>query len=508
MTEIRTLLRHSTHYMGGQVGLTLIAFVSFPLFTRLFSVADYGLMGLVLKIVGAATVLAKMGMQNSVTRFYEEGKASPDKEALRRFYSTLFFGIGLGAVVLTVLFALGVWALPAAMISSYLKDLLLFGSALILIRGTQAVLAGFLRVEGRTKTYNVLEILAKAAGLAIVVVLYFAWTRSLFAFFAGLIMAEAAIVIGMILALLRRHLLDPRQFDFRFLRTVVAFGFPLIWYEFTYMVLDSGDRILVNYYSGAQALGYYSAAYNIAAYIRESMVSPINLALVPLYMKVWTTKGKQPTQVFLNRTLNAFLLLAVGVICAVFTTSHDALVFLGSQKYQAAHRLLPVLVVGLVFYTLHIFFIAGLLIYKKTSTMARLNFYACALNIGLNVVLLPRIGVMGAALATLFSYLFVVILMARASFPLLPLKIDYRACVRYVLVAAVAALLVSRIELGVAFWNLACKGLLSLLLYAGLLWAVDRNVRTLVRDVLRSVYARSEEATTLAVEEVGAGVKN
>jgi O-antigen/teichoic acid export membrane protein len=506
MTEIRNLLRHSTHYIGGRVGLTLIAFVSFPLFTRLFSVADYGLMGLVLKIVAAATVLAKMGIQNSVTRFYEEEKASPDKNALRRFYSTLFFGIGFCAVVVTVLFALGVWALPGAMIAPYLKDLLLFGAILILIRGTQTVLAGFLRVEERTKTYNVLDILAKAAGVTIVLVLYFAWKRSLHAFFSGLVVAEAAIVIAMIVALLRRHLLDPRQFDYRLLRTVVAFGFPLIWYEFTYMILDSGDRIIVNYFLGAQALGYYSAAYNISAYIQESMVAPINLALVPLYMKVWTTKGRQPTQVFLNRTLNAFLLLAVGVVCAVFTTSRDALVFLGSQKYQAAHRLLPVLVVGLVFWSLHIFFIAGLLIHKRTSTMARLNFYACAVNIGLNVILLPRIGVMGAALATLFSYMFVVILMARASFPLLPLRIDYRACARYMLVAAVTALLVSRIELDSAFWNLGCKGLLSLLMYVSVLWAVDRNVRTLISDVVGSV--RSEEAPILAVEEVGVGAKN
>ena len=508
MTEIRTLLRHSTHYIGGRVCLVLIAFISFPLFTRLFSVADYGLMSLVLKIVGAATVLAKMGIQNSVTRFYEEEKASPNKNALRQFYSTLFFGIGFGAVAIAVLFALGIRALPGAMISRYLKDLLLFGSILILIRGTQTVLAGFLRVEGRTKTYNLLDILAKVAGVAIIVVLYFAWTRSLFAFLAGLIIAEAAIVIGMIVALVRRHLLDPRQFDFRFLRTVVAFGFPLIWYEFAYMILDSGDRILVNYFLGAQALGYYSAAYNISASIQEALVAPINLALVPLYMKLWTTNGTLPTQMFLSRALNGFLLLAVGVVCAVFTTSRDALVFLGSQKYQAAHRLLPVLVVGLVFWSLHIFFIAGLLIHKKTSTLARLNFYACAVNIGLNVILLPRIGVMGAALATLFSYLFVVILMARASLPLLPLRIDYHACARYMLVAALAALLVSRIELGSAFWNFACKGLMSLLVYVSVLWAVDRNVRTLIRDVVASLYVRSEETPTLAVEEVGVGAKD
>jgi O-antigen/teichoic acid export membrane protein len=163
MNEIRTLLRHSTHYLGGRVCLIIVSFISFPLFTRLFSVADYGKMSLVLKIIAAAGVLAKLGIQYSVTRFYEEEKASPNKDALRRFNSTLFLGNSFGAGVVALLFALGVWALPASAISSTLRNFLLLASILILIRGTQTVLAGFLPVEGRTKAYNVLDIVSKAA---------------------------------------------------------------------------------------------------------------------------------------------------------------------------------------------------------------------------------------------------------------------------------------------------------------------------------------------------------
>jgi O-antigen/teichoic acid export membrane protein len=100
----------------------------------------------------------------------------------------------------------------------------------------------------------------------------------------------------MVAALLRRCLLKLQQLDFHFLYTAIALGWPLIWYEFTYLILDSGDRVLVNYYLGPQALGYYSAAYNIAATIQGSMMITINLALVPLYMEVWATKGKERAQ--------------------------------------------------------------------------------------------------------------------------------------------------------------------------------------------------------------------
>src|SRR5205823_12919531 len=114
---------------------------------------------------------------------------------------------------------------------------------------------------------------------------------------------------------------------------------------------------------------------------------PVNLALFPIYMKLWQTKGKQETQEFLSRSLDTFLLIAIGVVCSVMLTSRDALIFLASRKYQQAHSLLPVLTVGLVVYAVHIFLNAGLLIHKRTLTMAKLVTVSCLLNIVLNVVL-------------------------------------------------------------------------------------------------------------------------
>src|SRR5437899_1035890 len=74
MSEIRTLSPHAPHYLGGRVSLMLLGFISFPVFTRVFSVAEYGAMSLVLKVVLLLPVVGKFGLQNSVQRSYvEEG---------------------------------------------------------------------------------------------------------------------------------------------------------------------------------------------------------------------------------------------------------------------------------------------------------------------------------------------------------------------------------------------------------------------------------------------------
>src|SRR5258708_19894645 len=104
MSALKTLYRHSSHYLGGGVAVMLLGFISFPVFTRVFSVAEYGAINLIMNTVLLLTVLSKFGFQHSVQRYYPEGEASAGPDTLRRYYSTLFYSTGLLALVLTLRF--------------------------------------------------------------------------------------------------------------------------------------------------------------------------------------------------------------------------------------------------------------------------------------------------------------------------------------------------------------------------------------------------------------------
>lgn len=92
------------------------------------------------------------------------------------------------------------------------------------------------------------------------------------------------------------------------------------------------------------------------------------------------------------------------VLAGVAVTARSAVIVLGSQKLKEAAPLLPILVLGVMLYTLHIFFTAGLIIHKKTVTMVKIVAFSAALNIALNIWLIPRMGLPGAAVSTLISY--------------------------------------------------------------------------------------------------------
>ena len=94
MSNLKSLLKQSSHYLTGRGLAILIGFVSFPVYARLFSVSDYGVLNLAQRFTLVAGAIAKLGMQNAILRFHEESSDSED--SLRRLYSTALFGTTLG----------------------------------------------------------------------------------------------------------------------------------------------------------------------------------------------------------------------------------------------------------------------------------------------------------------------------------------------------------------------------------------------------------------------------
>ena len=98
--ELKTLARQSSHYLFGLLSSLALGFISFPIFTRMFSIADYGTIDYAQKILLLVTALSKAGGQNSALRFYDREAFAADPGRARSFYSTMLLGVaGLSALM-------------------------------------------------------------------------------------------------------------------------------------------------------------------------------------------------------------------------------------------------------------------------------------------------------------------------------------------------------------------------------------------------------------------------
>jgi O-antigen/teichoic acid export membrane protein len=476
-SELKMLARESSHYMAGLLGNAAIGLVSFPIFTRVLPISEYGVMDLGQRLLLMLTIASKLGLQNASLRFYNREKFAADAASARNYYSTLFFGM-LGTSLCVVTAGATLIALvPRTLILGPLSSLAYLILGLVLLRAMGSVLWGFLRIEQRTKAFNVLTVCTRATTVAAVCSLLPFIGRSARTYFMGTLIVETGLVVGLSCRLMLRRVLSPRHFTLSLFRAAIGYGTPLVLYEFAYAVLVSADRFLVRHYMGADALGFYSVAYGLANNVNEFLVAPLGLALIPIYMRTWNSDGEQKTSAFLSTAFNIFMVAAVGVLAATAAAGHSIVVFLASEKYAGAERLIPVILAGLLVYGANVFVAAGLLIHKRTMQMSGLLIIAAALNIGLNCLLLPRMGLMGGAIATLFSYICCITLLARASNRLLPLHSDLAIILKYIGAGTAAWGVASVVGFQAPLPNLLAKSAVVLVVYVAAVYALDDRVR-------------------------------
>jgi O-antigen/teichoic acid export membrane protein len=484
MRHLRELLLHASQYLAGRMGLMLLGFLSFPVLTRILPVAQYGELSLALKLCLLWTVLSKCGIQNAALRFFpEHSKASPlDKRACS---STLVITVTVisGALLLSGMAFVRFTRLESVAAVATLAPLLL---PLAFVRSIQPTFSGLLRSEQRTWLFNACELSGRAIGIFFSIAALLLIARDLRLYLSGLVLAEALVVFAIAVWFYRNGLLKLASFRARFASNALAFSLPLIAYELTSVILDSGDRILVGKYLGLTQLGLYSAAYSVATYAEEALMVPVNMALLPTYMKVWVEEGAVSTARFLSQAVDLFVMGCGGVAMLVYVNAHDMIAILASRKFAAASSLLPILVLGLLVYAVHIFFNAPLIIYKRSMVLTGVTTACCIANMVMNVVLLPRMGIAGAAWATLLSYILMVVALAVISRRYLVVRIPIPALLCAAgLVFSIQALM-NLGEFASPWLNLVIKAPTSMVLYAAGLLLLRPNLRNRIVAQRRS----------------------
>ena len=159
-------------------------------------------------------------------------------------------------------------------------------------------LTSFLRAEQRTKLYNLIAIFRKYGSLALSISLVFFFRKGLYGFYVGGIVWS--IIILCLLYIFRGQIkIGARYFSLVILKHSIKFGFPLVWSELGHLILNYADRYLIHLYLGSASLGLYTAGYNLAMYVTQVIIYPINYAMVPIYMNIYVNKGEQQTKQFL-----------------------------------------------------------------------------------------------------------------------------------------------------------------------------------------------------------------
>jgi O-antigen/teichoic acid export membrane protein len=456
MSQINKLFVQFSHFFtGGVLGL-LFGLITFPILTRVLTREQYGIMGLVSTTMLVGVAIAKGGLSDGVIRFYKEYSKIPEKIPL--FCSTVL----VRGFILSALTAL-IYLLVFPILNRYLKvndkDIFCFMimAIYLFIRPLNIIITYFLRVNDKTLLINALGLGEKMMSVGFSLFLLVYVFHELYGFFVGVILAEFIGSVILFRWFFKRYKMIPKRTSKEMNLKLLKFGFPLLLSELSFLFLSNADKYIIIAFCGEAVLGLYLVGYTLASYVGNIVMFSLSYAITPIYVEIYEKEGKEKTEEFLRKSLHYLMIAIIPMCVGYFAVSKELFVTLASEKYSAAATFSPIILVGSFFLAITSILNAGLYLQKKTMIIFLIILTATVLNISLNLILLPRTGVMGAAIVSLITCLSVAILTAFASFRYINLKIEIGHVLYYLMLSLLMYYVVSQIDTSKIWMNLGLK---------------------------------------------------
>jgi O-antigen/teichoic acid export membrane protein len=189
--------------------------------------------------------------------------------------------------------------------------------------------------------------------------------------------------------------------DFPLLKRLLAAALPFSGTAVVSMISYNFDQILVGLWLGTEAAGLYGAAYRVVL-LPTMLGTAYFMALRPWLVRA-SVHGFHTIESLLRSSIRIVTALGIGVVVGGVLLAEPLITWLYGAPYQAARQPLQILLsaMALMFVSRHYRIL--LVAFRRQALEFKFMTAAAALNITLNVLLIPRLGLTGAALATLAS---------------------------------------------------------------------------------------------------------
>jgi O-antigen/teichoic acid export membrane protein len=396
-SNLRKVARDLLVYGAGDLLLRATAFITLPIYTRILTPTDFGAWALLTSAVSLVAALLILGGDSAYARYFFEAKTLEERRVLT---STWFAFLALWSVAIVVVAVPFGPALSRSMLDtdkwSLVVVLMLLTAPVAL---TNTMLAQALRNEFRPKLFTVLNVLSAAATVILSIVFAAGFGWGLTGLAAGGLAGAAVLVPARIWS--ARHLLRP-VFSRPLLARLLRFGIPLVPATIAWWIFDLSDRIVLGKLSTLDQVGLYSVANGVTS-VLAVFVGSLGQAWSPHAIRLYEEQPAETPRLYgqmLTYILVAFGVLAVGVT----TFAHELLSVIAAPQFEGAARAVGPLALAFVAYASIQVTAMGISLKKKTGYLALFAWLAALLNLGLNLALVPRFGMIASAWATFASY--------------------------------------------------------------------------------------------------------
>ncbi|MCD6519367.1 MAG: oligosaccharide flippase family protein [Anaerolineae bacterium] len=445
--------KHALIFGLGNMATKALGFLLLPLYTSFLSPAQYGALAIVNVTSSLLAILLGMGLRTALFKYYF---VSEEREFKRIVMSSaLFWLLGVGILALCIL-----WPTAPLLAQSLLGDhsrsiYFQLMAVTLVFSGLRTVPFAIFRAEKKSTQYVLFSIasflLATSLNIYFIVRLHMGVIGILS---ASLITSAVSALAGIIVC--RKYL--AWRFSWHVMKDILKFGLPLVPAGLGSFFLIQSDRYFLKFLSTMSQVGLYSLGLQFGMVINLFFVQPFQLIWLPTAFEM---QHRPNAKTFYGGILTYFVLIASWAALGVSLLSKEAIAIMTTPKYHPAHAIVPWISFAYVFYGAYMVVNIGIYLRERTSLAGWLVGASALANMGLNLLLIPRIAGQGAALATFAAYALLFVISLGVNRRIYPVSYEWNRLGKLAIITLLLLIAGKALSTGL-FLSLAIKGLLLL----------------------------------------------
>lgn len=394
LDKIKSLSKDTLTYGVSTMVSRFLNFILVPFYTNFISPADYGVIANIFAYIAILNVFFSIGMESGYFKFASTLEVGNKKQNFSHPFIAVFFNSLILSSV--IFFFPGVFE-PVFQTGTQYLVLIQYTALILFFDAIALVPFAYLRLNNKAKIFAMFKIINVVINVAMNLILIIGYNMGIEAILISNLVASFATVI-LLLPIIIKNL--DFEFNRELLSELLRFSLPYIPAGISANIIQVINRPMLLYLTDDETTGIFTANYKLGI-IMMLFVTIFDFAWRPFFLN----HAKDPDA---KRIFSKVMTLFVAIGCLVTLTTSvflPEIIQIFGESYRSGFYIVPVILLAYIFNGIYVNLMPGIYFEKKTKYLPLITGIAAVLNVGMNFLLIPIMGMMGAAIATLVSYI-------------------------------------------------------------------------------------------------------
>ena len=462
----------------GLVGLTnilisLSSLIFIPIITKSFTTAEYGMWAQVNTTIALVPNIANLGLPYTMVRFLS---AEKDKEKIKDSFYPMISLTFISTLIICSLFLIFGNTIANALFNGSMQ-VLYITTVISFFACMNLMLITFFRTFQQMKRYSLFLVLQSYIGVFVSIYLTYAG-YNIETVVLGLLTGYASVFIMMAFLIVKYLGIGIGKWSN--LREQLAFALPTIPSNVSSWIVDSSDKYVIGILIGSVAVGCYSPGYALGS-ILLIFLSPFAVLLPAILPEHYEKGDIEEVDKYLSYSMKYYLLLTVPAGVGMSVLSKPLLYIITTPEIAlGGYMVTPFVCLGAIFMGMYGITNNILILEKNTMILGKLWIVVAISNIVLNLLLVPHLNILGAAIATLLCYILAFTVTAIASKKTMRLPFNISELLKIGIASAI---------MGIAVYMMHPNGIIGVLISIVVGVIVDFAIIFILKGITRKEIA-------------------